>query len=424
MHRAWLCQKNTGALAYERSDALVPEAIAQAPSCEAFWLRGLLPAQWVSVPPPPSAASWSSTGVDGVVRGAFGTGAPGRPIWLFGDASGGPDTMSPKLRRVGLAVVSFGTEYSAVGAVFGPLVGHRQTVHRGELKSFVMALWMTFGDVIYVSDCDNVVSGWFAGQHLRPWGDDADLWAEVRDAAEGRSVTVLFTNSHLNANDVVQGRGVSWLVYGNAVVDDLADFAASEARLPQAVRSRVLLHERRAHLVRLRLLRAALDSMGAEGKKRGRVAPGVPPPPLPPAAAAVSSLLSTHSLSDCKQKCLRCFSSATKATMKQWWATDCFPLFNVDGLIMSPKIGARVHVMGGWAHPTHTLNVHTSLGVWFCSLCGAIAEKQLRSLGEPCKGKVALTKARGEYLDRIAVGLPPKVLSRAEKKARRSRNDL
>ena len=80
--------------------------------------------------------------------------------------------------------------------------------------------------------------------------------------------------------------------------------------------------------------------------------------------------------------------------------------------------------MGGWARPTHTLNVHTSLGVWFCGLCGAIAEKQLRSLEEPCKGKLALTKERKEYLDRIAVGQPPKVLSQAEKKARRSRADL
>ena len=147
-------------------------------------------------------------------------------------------------------------------------------------------------------------------------------------------------------------------------------------------------------------------------------AAAIPPPPPPPSAAAVAALTSTHVLSDDKQRCLKCFGSATKATMKEWWSTPCPTLFNVDGILKSPKQGERIHVMGAWAHESHTLNLHTSLCVWFCTRCGAIAEKQNRLLGKPCLGQT--NKNRQEYLDRIAAHQTPKVLSQAEKKARRS----
>jgi hypothetical protein len=264
----------------------------------------------VQVPEPCQEAVWTVAGLNSFDAGVFGEGAAADPLWLFGDASGGKFTASPRLRRVGLAVVHM-RGYSAMAAVRGPLAGPRQVVPCGELKALAVALWGSRGDVIYVSDCDAVVAGWYAGTHLRPSGEDADLWREVGELARGRSITALFTHSHLIAADVARGHGVSALVVGNAILDELAGLAAVEAQIPQADLARVLQHERRAYLVRLRLLRAALDSMKAteeaerEVRTRGRVAQDRPPPP--PSAAAVSSLLSPHSLSECKQKCSRCF---------------------------------------------------------------------------------------------------------------------
>eukprot|EP00959_Pyramimonas_sp_CCMP1952_P115484 2414038-Pyramimonas_sp.AAC.1 len=58
------------------------------------------------------------------------------------------------------------------------------------------------------------------------------------------------------------------MVAGNLIVDEIAGQAAQEARLAEAVRNRVLLQERKARLVRMRILRATLDSMAAEDKDR------------------------------------------------------------------------------------------------------------------------------------------------------------
>eukprot|EP00959_Pyramimonas_sp_CCMP1952_P021005 443007-Pyramimonas_sp.AAC.1 len=85
---------------------------------------------------------------------------------------------------------------------------------------------------------------------------------------------------------------------------------------------------------------------------------------------------------------------------------------------MFPRKGDRIHIMGSWAHPTHTLNVHTTLRISLCTCCGAIAEKQSRLLSRPCREQI--NKTQREYLDRLAAGLKPKVLSQAEKKARKS----
>eukprot|EP00959_Pyramimonas_sp_CCMP1952_P318497 6664376-Pyramimonas_sp.AAC.1 len=54
------------------------------------------------------------------------------------------------------------------------------------------------------------------------------------------------------------------LVCGSAMADNVAGEAARMARLPKADRARVAQVEHRAFLVRMRLLRAAMDSMAAE----------------------------------------------------------------------------------------------------------------------------------------------------------------
>ena len=74
-------------------------------------------------------------------------------------------------------------------------------------------------------------------------------------------VTVLFTNSHLDENDLAAGRSTRCLVLANTVADEMADWAAKQIRIPAHHRQRVLLQERRACLVRMRLLRASLDCM-------------------------------------------------------------------------------------------------------------------------------------------------------------------
>eukprot|EP00959_Pyramimonas_sp_CCMP1952_P197919 4139449-Pyramimonas_sp.AAC.1 len=87
----------------------------------------------------------------------------------------------------------------------------------------------------------------------------------------------------MSGENIYEGRAIRQLVLGNALADEFAGYAAAKARLPQAERSRALLHERKTYLITMRLLRASLDSIWAtqeaeiEEKKRAREVP--PPPP-------------------------------------------------------------------------------------------------------------------------------------------------
>eukprot|EP00959_Pyramimonas_sp_CCMP1952_P428561 8976271-Pyramimonas_sp.AAC.1 len=67
----------------------------------------------------------------------------------------------------------------------------------------------------------------------------------------------------MSAREVLQRGWDSWLVIGNACVDVLAGSAATMARVPEADRFRVHQVERKARLVRRRLLRVGLDSIQA-----------------------------------------------------------------------------------------------------------------------------------------------------------------
>eukprot|EP00959_Pyramimonas_sp_CCMP1952_P336457 7045149-Pyramimonas_sp.AAC.1 len=95
--------------------------------------------------------------------------------------------------------------------------------------------------------------------------------------------------------------------------------AAKEARVSQDVRSNVLLRERRARLVRMRILRATLDACDAEAENR--VVPRVKkvaPVPSPPSAASLSLFSTDHCLDETGRRCTRCGGSATKARTTLW----------------------------------------------------------------------------------------------------------
>eukprot|EP00959_Pyramimonas_sp_CCMP1952_P389918 8171672-Pyramimonas_sp.AAC.1 len=64
-------------------------------------MRGLIPSAWTSISPPPSVEliSGGCLGNDGLGDGCLGTGTASEPLVVFGDASGGRDTLDSRLRR-------------------------------------------------------------------------------------------------------------------------------------------------------------------------------------------------------------------------------------------------------------------------------------------------------------------------------------
>ena len=428
LHRFWLCDDNSpDDKAISDSAHLLPEAVAEQSAFPCFWFRGIIPAGWTSVTPPVNYEKWVVGNTSGTTEGAWmGHGSKDRPLFLFGDASGGADTSDPRLRRVGLGVlvaISFSPFIMGPHAR-GPLCGPSQTVPRGELRALEIAIRWTTGYIIFVTDCESVAKGWWDGSYHQPSGPQADIWREISDhlTRQGRdasTIIVLQVPSHLEGAEIIQRKIPTWLIEGNEAADCLADEAASEARVPEAERTRVVRVEKKALLVRRRLLRVALRTIRAEARAKiaarqaAEPAPGEAPPPPPPCPlprppprSVVNRFATSHVLTEDGRGCTVCRMSATKATVGPWLKSDCMRLESVEGRIFRPPRGRLVHIAGGWAHPSHALKYHESLRIWFCSSCGFFGQAQLRGLGLPCVEPISDT--RREYLDRISRGLFPK----------------
>eukprot|EP00959_Pyramimonas_sp_CCMP1952_P115829 2421821-Pyramimonas_sp.AAC.1 len=93
----------------------------------------------------------------------MGRGGPGDPLLVFGDASGGKISGESRFRRVGVATVTFDCVFplSIRSSAFGRLPGCRQSVPRGELLAFELALRTTVGHICYATDNESVIRGFY-----------------------------------------------------------------------------------------------------------------------------------------------------------------------------------------------------------------------------------------------------------------------
>eukprot|EP00959_Pyramimonas_sp_CCMP1952_P362510 7591727-Pyramimonas_sp.AAC.1 len=64
-------------------------------------------------------------------------------------------------------------------SIFGALSGVVQTVARGELYIFWVALWVMEQYVAYVTDNQMVHEGWWPLKYRHPTGEHAELWAKI-----------------------------------------------------------------------------------------------------------------------------------------------------------------------------------------------------------------------------------------------------
>eukprot|EP00959_Pyramimonas_sp_CCMP1952_P245353 5128000-Pyramimonas_sp.AAC.1 len=95
-----------------------------------------------------------------------------------------------------------------------------------------------------------VHDGWWSQKYLSPSGEHPELWANIGLLFRGTSrrpehVTVLFTNSHLEAEDVVVRRaGPGWMAAGSAAADVPVGEGATVARIPESARANIMEKER------------------------------------------------------------------------------------------------------------------------------------------------------------------------------------
>ncbi|CAK0842450.1 unnamed protein product, partial [Prorocentrum cordatum] len=154
LHLCWTCPHNKGKRAFQDSDTLVPEAVAQYEQCPAFWFRGLTPSAWTSTLPPARDERWEFDDNKTCSPGALGVGTQSEPIRICGDASGGLNTMKPAQRRVGVALVTVASQHPFRAGVTGKmgLTGRRLTAFRRELAALEAAIFLTSGRLVYITD--------------------------------------------------------------------------------------------------------------------------------------------------------------------------------------------------------------------------------------------------------------------------------
>ena len=150
----------------------------------------------------------------------------------------------------------------------------------------------------------------------------------------------------------------------------------------------------------------------------GAAAPPRPPPP--PSAATVARFCTPHALEECGRRCSVCKGSASVAAKGEFLDSECFQLEFQTSVISRVPRGRRLHLAGGWVHPSHQMMYHSNLSLWYCAACGCYHQQQIVNLAAACQAPpdAPMSKSRRGYLDRIARGLMPKVLSKAEKAAR------
>ena len=152
----WGCEKNKE-LPSQAPEFQARRALRGAQKVPCFWLRGIIPKDWVDVPPPP-------TEVEFYEYGELALEANGN-LTLYGDASGGIHSGDARLRRVGGGIVQLagaGT-FDIQWMRYGGLPGSRQTTNRGEawwlFEALKAAVRVKATKLKYITDSQYVFKG-------------------------------------------------------------------------------------------------------------------------------------------------------------------------------------------------------------------------------------------------------------------------
>ena len=140
------------------------------------------------------------------------------------------------------------------GALYGNTPPDQQTVPFAELYAIIQLLRHTVGSILIWSDCTFTVNG-FRNQRWRMLLDKHyELWKELGEAAEQRSIVLKWTKAHVKAKHVLSGLVQLENVFGNAVADLVAKAGAALDSVSAGIELGIGFLEGRAHLIRTRLV--------------------------------------------------------------------------------------------------------------------------------------------------------------------------
>ena len=420
LHRHWECPANDDIKACKRSSYLIPRAKTKAAVCPAFWLRGIVPADWTAVAPPCLDADPCDDCMDGLPDRV---GSPTNRIWLFGDGSGGVNTQDPRLRRCGWAWVELQVEAnSPVKRLHrvrcAPLHGRRETVNRAELLALVDGIRSTQGSLSFVSDSAYVVNGFqklkAPAKKFNP-RSNRDLWSALKASVSNRDVAVLKIESHLDCQhpDVINGTYPLAWIFGNDTADELAGEAAADAQIPATRVEAVKWVDALAATVRTRLAATLQDAAAKEPRRHAPPRPAKKRAPVSAGrrSALEAALASTqHSpVADAAgaYSCRACGTAAHLSDAAPWLRTPCVTpkALPFCAVAAAPPAGAEVRLGNAVIHRSHQPVFFAEQRTWACTTCGRSAVNFMRELAEICKGKEGCSAKGKLNLSRLKRGL-------------------
>ena len=220
-----------------------------------------------------------------------------------------------------------------------------------------------------------------------------DLWMQVGQAVQGRSVVVAGAESHVPGREVLLGYSSELLTLGNAAADALADVAVERVALPPedvALLSGLLA---RTALVQKRLVRAAIAAAESTPPLPPRVQLGERPARgYVPVLGELGHVLLAKGARDV---CTRCRSFAGARHRKAWVSLGrCAPATQGapgDLVFLGSATAHRSHLLIWRGAPTKA-----GLGVWSCARCGLLCKSRMRALLQPCRPRAHAQARQGD----------------------------
>ena len=237
LHCFWQCEANNNICdpAVQDTQALCNKAVEASVDFPCLWLRGLLPAGLIVIPPEASPVnedhiSWVSKEPVHMCSGLY-----------YGDASGGDFTRYKDIRRVGCAFVVIDEHGVLRFAAHFPLPGAVQTVSRGELYALVMLIRQAQeqSDIELITDNKGVNDKYNAGPKVASLSSNCDLYHELFRLLHDKQIRlkVRWMPSHLKEQDKRPVDVTLLDIKGNDLADQYAKEAAAKVQVPLQVSS-------------------------------------------------------------------------------------------------------------------------------------------------------------------------------------------
>ena len=414
LHCYWECpaNQNIDEPAVQKTQHLIPAAVARATEEPCLWLRGILPVKYIPNSCEDCPNEYTVTWVDedndisqakSITSGIY-----------YGDASGGENTSYPEIRRVGCAFVKINDEGDLVYGAHFPLPGPIQTVPRGELFVVLELVKHAFDgtDITYYTDNEWVFKTFNRGPKYACQCNNADLFYTLFKSTCDKAIRLVikWMPSHLEEGKKVWPPDVSVIdVKGNQHADTLAGTAADRAKVPLQTKTNVVYYYNLVKNIQLRIITIIKNL--PERKRKETV---LSEKELKPTIDEIVEN-SKHTLvhENGRYNCTVCNSSfkSTDKLFKEWVGSPCTdfhmpPAFNYSHSKPAPINCKFMHVGNQFIHHSH--RIHTYKGFVYCGKCGyKKGDNQVRMLAKPCgpPGSSGLRNLEAIRLGRLPPGM-------------------